>query len=86
MDILADTGPQIGGLPLHPLVVHATVILTPLTVIAVLLSTFWPAARRRLGAVTPLAGLLVMILVPVTMAAGEALAAQVGPIPAVETH
>ena len=86
MDILADPGPQVSGLPLHPLIVHAVVVLVPLTALALLLSTFWPAARRRLGVVTPLAALVALILVPITVWAGEALAAQVGLIPAVQTH
>jgi hypothetical protein len=77
---------QVGGLPLHPLIVHAVVVLTPLTVLALLLGTFWPAARRRLGVVTALAALLVLVLVPVTVAAGKSLAAALGPIPAVERH
>ena len=74
------------GLPLHPLLVHATVILAPLTAVALLLAVFWPAARRRLGIVVPLAGLLMVVLVPITVQAGEALKAVVGPIPAVQTH
>ena len=77
---------QIAGLPLHPLIVHAVVVLTPLTVLALLLGTFWPAARRRLGVVTPLGALAVLVLVPVTIAAGNSLAEVIGPIPAVETH
>ena len=82
----ADDVLQIGGLPLHPLIVHAVVVLTPLTVLALLLGTFWPAARRRLGIVTTLAALLVLVLVPVTVAAGKSLAAALGPIPAVARH
>jgi len=82
----ADDVLQIGGLPLHPLIVHAVVVLTPLTVLALLLGTFWPAARRRLGIVTPLAALLVLVLVPVTVAAGLSLASALGPLPAVERH
>ncbi len=74
------------GLPLHPLLVHATVILLPLTAVALLLAVFWPAARRRLGIVVPLAGLAMVVLVPITQQAGEALKQVVGPIPAVETH
>ena len=74
------------SLPLHPLLVHATVILVPLTALALLLAVFWPAARRRLGIVVPLAGLLMTVLVPITVWAGEALKEVVGPIPAVETH
>jgi len=77
---------EIAGLPLHPLIVHAVVVLTPLTVLALLLGTFWPAARRRLGIVTPLAALLLVVLVPITTAAGEALADIVGESPAVEHH
>ncbi|KRA25910.1 hypothetical protein ASD65_05030 [Microbacterium sp. Root61] len=77
---------QIAGLPLHPLIVHVVVVLTPLTVLALLLGTFWPAARRRLGLVTPLAALAVLVLVPITVLAGESLRDEVGPIPAVLHH
>jgi hypothetical protein len=77
---------QIAGLPLHPLVVHAVVVLTPLTVLALLLGAFWPAARRRLGIVTPLGALAVLVLVPVTVLAGRSLAAVIGPVPAVTRH
>ena len=84
--IASDDVIQIAGLPLHPLIVHAVVVLTPLTVLALLLGTFWPAARRRLGVVTPLGALAVLVLVPVTIAAGNSLAEVIGPIPAVETH
>jgi hypothetical protein len=77
---------QISGLPLHPLLVHAVVVLIPLTVVAVLLTQFWPVARRRLGIVTPLAALAVLVLVPITVAAGRSLAGFVGPLPKVQTH
>jgi len=87
MDPLALAGPlEVAGLPLHPLVVHAVVVLTPLTALALVLGSVWPAARRRLGIVTPLAALLLAVLVPVTVAAGEALAAVVGAQPAVVAH
>ena len=77
---------QVAGLPLHPLIVHAVVVLTPLTVLALLVGTFWPAARRRLGIVTPLGALVVLVLVPITVVAGQTLAEVIGPIPAVERH
>ncbi|WP_232466268.1 DUF2231 domain-containing protein [Diaminobutyricimonas sp. LJ205] len=88
MDVSAivPTTFQIGGLPLHPLIVHAVVVLTPLTVLALLLGTFWPAARRRLGIVTPLAALLVLVMVPITVLAGRELKEIVGPLPAVLRH
>ena len=77
---------QFLDLPLHPLVVHAVVVLLPLAVIALVLSQFWGAARRRLGLVTPLAALVVVILVPVTIAAGRSLADLVGPLPTHERY
>ena len=77
---------MIFGLPAHILLVHAVVVLVPLTALAVLLHAVWPAARRRLGVVTPLAALIVLILVPITVSAGEALEATVGVTPAVQKH
>ncbi|MCP2235815.1 DUF2231 domain-containing protein [Prauserella halophila] len=80
-----DTGTFV-GLPLHPLLVHAVVVLVPLAVLALLLAQFWPAARHRLGLVTPLAALAVAALVPITIVAGESLASAVGPLPSVLEH
>lgn len=74
------------GLPLHPLLVHAVVVLLPLSALALLMAQFWPAGRRRLGALTPLAGLAMAALVPLTTTAGQQLAEAVGPLPAVEEH
>lgn len=37
------------GLPLHPLLVHAPVVLVPLAALAALLVAFWRAARERYG-------------------------------------
>ena len=36
---------EIAGLPLHPLVVHAAVVLTPLAVLAVIAFAIWPKHR-----------------------------------------
>lgn len=77
---------QVLDLPLHPLVVHAVVVLLPLAVIAVVLSQFSGAARRRLGAFTPILAAVVAILVPVTIAAGRSLADIVGPLPTHERY
>ena len=38
-------GMEIGGLPLHPLVVHTPVIMVPLTVLAVIVFAFLPRYR-----------------------------------------
>lgn len=77
---------EIAGLPLHPLIVHAVVVLTPLTALALVLGALFPAVRRRLGIVTPLAALVVAVLVPVTISAGESLKQLVGPLPEVLRH
>ena len=65
----------VNGLPLHPLLVHAVVVGLPLAALALVLHAIWPAARARLGIVTPLAALVVLIFVPITQKAGEALKA-----------
>ncbi len=77
---------QIGGLPLHILLVHAVVVFVPLTALAVVLHAIWPAARKRLGFLTPAAGLMLVVLVPITVWAGEWLRDIVGVTPAVERH
>ena len=76
----------LNGLPLHPLLVHAVIALFPLTAAAVVLHVLWPAARRRLGIITPLLGAAAAVVTPVTVLAGMALLKKVGPIPAAEYH
>ena len=34
------------GLPVHPLVVHATTVIVPSAAVAVLLAAVWPRFRR----------------------------------------
>ncbi|TPG35990.1 DUF2231 domain-containing protein [Mycolicibacterium hodleri] len=61
----------IWGLPAHALLVHAIVVLAPLTAVLEILCGFWPAARRRLvWLVVALAG-TTTILTPITTDAGE---------------
>jgi uncharacterized membrane protein len=61
------------GLPLHPLIVHATVVVVPVAAIAVLLATFWPRFRRWASWGPLAAAILAVILVPVTTSSGETL-------------
>lgn len=77
---------QFNGLPLHVLLVHAVVVIVPLAALCTVLSVLWPAARRRLGFVTPLLALVALALVPPTQAAGIWLMARVDTTPAVQTH
>ena len=60
------------GLPLHILVIHATVVLLPLTAIGLVLAAFSSAIRTRLGIVLPLAGVLTVPLVWFTTETGQA--------------
>jgi hypothetical protein len=52
----------------------------------VLLHALWPAAARRLGVVTPIAALVVLVLVPITVNAGEALETMTGVTPQIQRH
>jgi hypothetical protein len=72
IDRRSPVGPNvIGGLPAHILLVHAVLVFVPLTALVTVLHAAWPAAGRRLGVVTPLLGLVTLILVPITTNAGE---------------
>ena len=74
------------GLPTHPIVVHTTVVFLPLASLAVLLHAFWPAARPRLGVVTPLLAGAALVLVPLSTESGESLERSVGENALVERH
>ncbi|MEH3067862.1 MAG: hypothetical protein PGN15_07300 [Aeromicrobium erythreum] len=66
------------GLPLHPLVVHAVVVLLPLSVVGAVAVALRPAWRQTYGWLV--AGLLVVAtaLTPVATSSGEALEKRVG--------
>ncbi|ALX05938.1 hypothetical protein AERYTH_15130 [Aeromicrobium erythreum] len=66
------------GLPLHPLVVHAVVVLLPLSVVGAIVVALRPAWRQTYGWLV--AGLLVVAtaLTPVATSSGEALEKRVG--------
>jgi uncharacterized membrane protein len=68
----------IAGLPMHPLVVHAAVVLLPLSAVALIVLVFAPRLRKSFGWVT-IAGLAVGTGAAfVAKESGEALAAKVG--------
>jgi uncharacterized membrane protein len=73
--IVPDT---VNGLPLHPLVVHAVVVLLPLAclgVIAIALRSSW---RARYGGVVVAITAAATVAIPVATKSGENLAARVG--------
>ena len=77
---------EFNGLPLHVLLVHFVVVVVPLAALCTLLTAAWPAARRRLGIVTPIIALGALISVPITTEAGQWLQARVGHTELVAAH
>ena len=69
---------QINGLPVHVLLVHLVVVLLPLTAVAAVLVSLWPAAQRKLTFLVPLGAVVGALAVPVTTRAGNDLAARLG--------
>lgn len=62
---------MINGLPAHVLLIHVVVILVPLGGLFTVLSAVWPAARHKLGFISPLTCLVALVFVPITTSAGE---------------
>ncbi|MHA3019957.1 DUF2231 domain-containing protein [Mycobacterium sp. BMJ-28] len=63
----------VAGLPAHPLLVHAIVVLVPLVAVLEILCALWRGARERLvWLVVALAAVMTM-LTPLTVEAGETL-------------
>ncbi|MDQ6657604.1 MAG: hypothetical protein M3Z00_05155, partial [Actinomycetota bacterium] len=61
----------INGLPAHLLLVHAVVVFVPVAALLIVLSAAWPAARRKLGIVTPIIAMMTLVMVPITTSAGR---------------
>lgn len=74
------------GLPVHPLVVHATTVIVPLATLAVLLSGVWPRFRRWAGWLPLALSVLAVVLTPLSTQSGESLEKRVGHNPLVEEH
>jgi hypothetical protein len=61
----------ISGLPAHVLLVHAVVVLAPLTALLEILCALWPAARRHLVWLVLTFAAITTVLTPITANAGE---------------
>lgn len=61
----------IAGLPAHALLVHAIVVLAPLTAFLGILCAFWPAARQRFVWLVLALATVNLALTPLTVEAGE---------------
>ncbi len=75
MDSFLDT---IDGLPVHAIVVHAAVVLVPLTALGAILMAAVPSFSRRFGPLVVLVGGAAAATCFVAKASGEQLAARVG--------
>jgi heme A synthase len=62
---------EINGLPAHVLLIHVVVVLVPAAAAMLVASAVWPAARAKLGFLTPAVALIALVLVPITTDAGE---------------
>lgn len=66
------------GLPLHPLVVHAVVVLLPLAALGVVALAVRPAWRGRFGVLVVLIAAAAVAAIPLATESGESLERRVG--------
>jgi len=64
----------VGGLPLHPLIVHLVVVIVPLTVAGAVMMAVWPRLSRRFGPLVAIGAVLGLVSVIIARQAGEQLA------------
>ena len=76
----------VNGVPAHVLLVHAVVVLVPLSALLVVITVLWPAARQRLGFITPLVTLVAVGFIPLTTSAGGWLQQHVPQTPQLRHH
>jgi hypothetical protein len=77
---------ELFGLPAHPLVVHAAVVLLPLAAVATLVCAAVPRARRAYAPVALGLALAATLAVGLAQGSGEALEDQVDETELVEEH
>jgi hypothetical protein len=74
------------GLPAHPLVIHAVVVLIPLAALGAIVVAVWPAARERYATQVLAVATVALVCVPLATHTGELLEAHVKRTPLVERH
>lgn len=74
------------GLPLHPLIVHATVVMIPLAAVTVVLAAVWPRFRHWAGPLPAAIALVGLVLVPLSTSTGETLEKHVARSAVLEKH
>ena len=74
------------GLPAHPLIVHATIIIVLAAALTVALAACWPRFRGWAGFLPLFLSVLATVLLPASMSSGWALEQRVGPSALIERH
>ena len=77
---------ELFGLPAHPLVVHAAVVLLPLAAILTVVCAAVPRARRQYAPIALALALAATLAVGLAQGSGEALEERVDETPLVEEH
>src|SRR3954447_15803633 len=76
----------VGGIPIHPLVVHAVVVLVPLAGLGVGAISLVPKWRGRYGILVMSAAVLAALLVPIATQSGESLEEFAGDSELIDRH
>ncbi len=74
------------GLPIHPLVVHATVIIVPTAAALLVATLLLPRLRAWAGPLPLLLALGALVLTPISTSSGESLEEAMGESRAIERH
>ena len=74
------------GIPIHPLIVHAVVVLVPLAALGAVAIVVWPTARRRFGWLVVALAALATATVPLATSTGEGLEGHLRSNPLIERH
>jgi uncharacterized membrane protein len=74
------------GIPVHPLVVHATVVVVPAAAALVIATVLVPRLRAWAGPLPLLLALGALVLVPLTVKSGQNLEQSIGTRPAINDH
>ena len=74
------------GLPMHPLIVHATEVIVPTAAVVIVLTALWPRFRRWARFLPLGLALAAVVLVPLSTESGESLEERVAESKLVETH
>jgi hypothetical protein len=76
----------VSGLPVHPLVVHAVVVLLPMAVVGSVLVAVWPASRARWAWPVVVLTAAAVVAIPLATSTGEGLEHNLPRTPAIAAH